>query len=143
MSLKAEDLQASYDALAEEYTRRIAGELEHKPFDRDQLKRLAAYAKGMGPICDLGCGRHIAAFLREQNADAFSIDLSAGMVEQARRLFPHIDAGREHAGAGRQQIVGGRGLLFDHPHPAQKSPAYASKTRLKPGGILAGVSYRR
>jgi hypothetical protein len=37
---KHPDYQASYDAVAEEYVRRIAGELEHKPLDRELLDRL-------------------------------------------------------------------------------------------------------
>jgi hypothetical protein len=46
---KHPDYQASYDAVAEEYVRRIAGELEHKPLDRKLLDRFAASRHGAGP----------------------------------------------------------------------------------------------
>lgn len=69
---------------------RIADELAGKPFDREQLNRLAEVA--VGRICDLGCGPgHIAAYLRERGAAVLGIDISAGMVAQARQRYPDIE----------------------------------------------------
>lgn len=85
------DLRATYDRVADEYARRIADELRHKPFDRAWLDRLAAEVRGRGPICDLGCGPgHVARYLRDQGAEVLGVDLSPGMLAQARRLNPDI-----------------------------------------------------
>jgi SAM-dependent methyltransferase len=80
-------VRASYDKVAVEYTRRIGGELEGKPLDRQLLDAFAARVKGQGPVCDLGCGPgHVTRYLHEREVQAFGIDLSPAMVEEARRL---------------------------------------------------------
>src|SRR5216684_7930749 len=84
-------IRESYDRLADEYTRRIASELQHKPFDRELLDRFAAAVAGRGDVCDMGCGPgHVARYLHDAGATVFGLDLSAGMLEQARRLNPDI-----------------------------------------------------
>jgi SAM-dependent methyltransferase len=86
-----EAIRESYDRLAEEYARRIANELEHKPLDRELLDRFARATAGRGEICDMGCGPgHVARHLHDAGANVFGLDLSPGMVEQARKLNPHI-----------------------------------------------------
>jgi SAM-dependent methyltransferase len=81
----------SYDKVAAEYTRRIYGELEHKPLDRMLLDRLVAAVGDLGPICDLGCGPgHVARYLRDQGAQVLGVDLSPGMAAEAQRLNPDI-----------------------------------------------------
>lgn len=86
------DTGSSYDRVVEEYTARIFGELEHKPFDRELLDRLVERCHGLGPICDLGCGPgHVARYLRERGAPALGVDLSPGMVDQARQLNPGVE----------------------------------------------------
>ncbi len=86
------DLSASYDELAEEYTRRIAGELEHKPFDRELLDRFAAMFDADDMVCDMGCGPgHVARYLHERGVRVIGIDLSPQMVNQARLLNPGLD----------------------------------------------------
>src|SRR5215831_2027286 len=77
---KLSDCQSSYDRIAEEYTARIAGELEHKPLDRMLLDEFAARLKGAGRVCEL-----------DRGVDVFGIDLSPGMLEQARKLNPAIE----------------------------------------------------
>jgi SAM-dependent methyltransferase len=84
-------IRESYDRLAEEYTRRIADELQHKPLDRELLDRFAKQTKGRGDVCDMGCGPgHVARYLRDAGASVFGLDLSPGMLEQARKLNPDI-----------------------------------------------------
>ena len=86
------DIQSSYDRIAAEYARRISGELEHKPLDRQLLDRFAERIQGLGPVCDLGCGPgHVARYLHERGVRVTGMDLSALMVEQARRLNPSMD----------------------------------------------------
>ena len=84
-------IRESYDRLAEEYTRRISDELQHKPLDRELLDRFAKQTQGRGEVCDMGCGPgHVARYLRDAGASVFGLDLSHGMVEQARKLNPAI-----------------------------------------------------
>ena len=65
------DLQRSYDAVAEEYARRLYQELEHKPFDRKMLDWLIEKTVSGGLICDMGCGPgQIAAYLSQRGARA-------------------------------------------------------------------------
>jgi ubiquinone/menaquinone biosynthesis C-methylase UbiE len=86
-----QSIRQSYDRLADEYTRRISGELQHKPLDRQLLTRFAREVIGRGEACDLGCGPgHIARYLRDAGATVFGLDLSPRMLEQARRLNPDI-----------------------------------------------------
>jgi ubiquinone/menaquinone biosynthesis C-methylase UbiE len=88
---KANNLRASYDRVAEEYSRRIFEELAHKPVDRLLLDRFARRVQGSGPVCDMGCGPgHVARYLSERQAKVFGMDISPGMIEQARRLNPTI-----------------------------------------------------
>ena len=84
-------IRESYDQLAEEYARRIADELRHKPLDRELLHRFVRQIRGQGEICDMGCGPgHVARFLRDAGASVFGLDLSPRMLEQARKLNPDI-----------------------------------------------------
>lgn len=85
------DLIRSYDRVAAEYAAQLAGELAHKPFDREWLDRFAARVCGHGPVCDVGCGPgHVAAYLHARGVDVLGVDISPGMVEVARRLHPEI-----------------------------------------------------
>jgi len=84
--------QTSYDQVADEYVRRIFDELEHKPLDRQLLDRFAANVRDVGPACDMGCGPgQVARYLHEQGVRICGIDLSSGMVEEARRLTPGVE----------------------------------------------------
>ena len=84
-------LQASYDTIAAEYAKRIYAELKDKPLDRELLDRFAEGLRTLAPVCDLGCGpAQIARYLRDRGANVFGLDLSAGMLAQARRLNPDL-----------------------------------------------------
>jgi ubiquinone/menaquinone biosynthesis C-methylase UbiE len=83
------DLQTSYDRVAEEYARRIYGELAHKPLDRTLLDRFAEQIRDLGPACDMGCGPgHVARYVHDRGVEVCGIDISPGMVEIARQLNP-------------------------------------------------------
>ncbi len=87
-----DNVEDSYNRVAAEYAQRISGELEHKPLDRQLLDRFATRVEDLGPVCDLGCGPgHVARYLHERGVQVMGLDLSAGMVEQARRLNPSIE----------------------------------------------------
>ena len=89
---KASELSASYDEVAAEYMRRIADELDHKPFDRDLLDRFAAMFDPQDVVCDVGCGpAHVARYLSQRGVKVMGIDLSPEMVAQARALNPPLE----------------------------------------------------
>ena len=89
---KISDVASGYDLVAEEYARRIYDELQHKPLDCRLLDRFAESTRNVGVACDLGCGPgHIARYLHERGILVCGMDLSAGMVERARRLNPGIE----------------------------------------------------
>jgi SAM-dependent methyltransferase len=86
---------ATYDRVAPLYAEAFGDELNDKPFDRDLLIRFAEAtrprASAVGPVCDLGCGPgQIGAFLAEHGVEVMGIDLSEGMVAQARRCSPNL-----------------------------------------------------
>ena len=84
-------IRDSYDRLADEYARQIYNELQHKPMDRELLNRFAADKAGRGEVCDMGCGPgQVARYLRDAGTSVFGLDLSPGMLEQARKLNPDI-----------------------------------------------------
>lgn len=77
---------AAYDALATAY----ADELDHKPFDRWLLERIAELAAG-GPVAEAGCGPgHVAFHLALAGASVTGFDLSPAMVAEARQRFPDV-----------------------------------------------------
>ena len=88
---KPANLRESYDAVARAYADEIYDELKGKPFDRQLLDRFADKVRGRGWTCDIGCGpAQIARYLKDRGCDAFGLDLSAGMLREARRLNPDI-----------------------------------------------------
>ena len=82
---------AGYDHVAAAYADALAEELSHKPFDRWVLEQVAGVARRR-PVVDAGCGPgHVAAHLAELGADVRGVDLSAGMVAEARERFPQVE----------------------------------------------------
>jgi SAM-dependent methyltransferase len=85
------DVQSSYDRVADEYVRRIAGELAGKPFDRELLDHFANRVRDSGVVCDMGCGPgHVARYLHDRGISICGVDLSPEMVARARSLNPGI-----------------------------------------------------
>jgi SAM-dependent methyltransferase len=81
----------SYDKLAEEYATQIFGELKDKPLDQELLNRFASEVRGRGEVCDMGCGPgQVTRYLHEAGVNVFGLDLSPGMLEQARKLNPGL-----------------------------------------------------
>jgi hypothetical protein len=85
-----ERVVAAYDTVATAYADELLDELDRKPLDRWLLERLAVLADG-GPVADVGCGPgQVAAHLSMAGAEVTGIDLSPGMVDEARRRFPEL-----------------------------------------------------
>jgi SAM-dependent methyltransferase len=130
----------SYDAVAAEYTARIAGELAHKPFDRSLLDAFAARVSG--PVADVGCGPgHVGAYLSERAVPVTGIDLSDGMLAEARRLYPGIafERGDMTALAAPDGAWAGIVAFYSIIHlPRAAVPEALRELRrtLRPGGLL-------
>ena len=137
-------VRATYDAVATAYADRLGDELDRKPFDRWLLERVAGLADG-NPVVDVGTGPgHVAAYLAAAGADASGVDLSPGMVEEARTRFPGLTFSvgnltsllRPPAASGWGAITAWYALV--HLAGSELSPAVASLARvLVPGGWLA------
>lgn len=138
----ASDLGASYDRVAREYAEHLYGELAGKPFDREILDRFAARLGNTGPVCDLGCGPgQIARYLRDHGVEARGIDLSPGMVAEARRLNPDIpfSQGDLLALDSKGGAWAGIAAFYSIVHLSMEEipRAFAEMKRvLRPGGLL-------
>jgi uncharacterized protein YceH (UPF0502 family) len=149
-----ERVRATYAAVAEVYAETLTGELDHLPFERWLLERVAAEADG--PVVEVGCGPgHVTAHLAALGADARGLDLTPEMVEQARRRYPQgrYDVGdlrrlmRPESAAGWGAVLAWYSLI--HLADSELPGALEALVRpLAPGGLLmlgmqAGDDVRR
>ncbi|MEU5849227.1 class I SAM-dependent methyltransferase [Saccharopolyspora shandongensis] len=82
--------RAGYDALAVEYAERAKNELAERPFGRAMLGTFAELVDG-GPVVDVGCGTGMATgYLASLGVNVRGIDLSPGMLAEARRCHPDL-----------------------------------------------------
>ncbi|MFG2437963.1 class I SAM-dependent DNA methyltransferase [Streptomyces sp. NPDC048508] len=87
------DTRASYDTVAVSYAYQLRETLAGAPYLRAALALFAdlVHAAGGGPVADVGCGPgHVTAHLHELGVDTFGIDLSAAMIDVARRDHPNL-----------------------------------------------------
>ena len=138
----ARELQTSYDRVAEEYANRYADEFDKKPLDRQLLDRFAEEVRGTEPVCDLGCGPgQVARYLCDRGVNAFGLDLSPGMVEQARQLNPDIEfkQGNMLSLDVEDESWGGIAAFYSIIHIPRKDVTRALRELarvLRPGGLL-------
>jgi ubiquinone/menaquinone biosynthesis C-methylase UbiE len=135
-------VQQTYDRVAAEYAARISDELDGKPFDRAILDRFGELVRPLGAVCDLGCGPgQIARYLAERGLETVGVDLSPGMIVEARRLNPALrfEQGTMLALDFADGELGGIAAFYsivNVPRNAQPQ-AFAEAWRvLKPGGWL-------
>lgn len=141
--LMNEDVQSSYDRVAEDYAEHFRDEMDEKPFDRKMLDWLAEKVGGLGVVCDMGCGPgQVARYLFDRGVKACGVDLSAEMVERARKLNPGIpfQQGNMLALAGiadnSYRGVSAFYSIIHVPRPALNQALEELKRVLCPGGIL-------
>jgi SAM-dependent methyltransferase len=131
-----------YDPVANEYASKFFEELQHKPFDRRLLERLAEETRHLGPVCDLGCGPgQVARYLHDHGANALGVDLSGNMVAAARRLNPGIpfQSGDMRKLPVEDESWGGIAAFYSIIHiPNPEAVAVLSELRrvIKPPGLL-------
>ena len=137
----SENIRHSYDRVAREYADQIYGELANKPFDRDLLDRFAVRVRERGWVGDFGCGPgQIARYLRDHGVKSFGLDLSAGMLAEARRLNPDIDfvqSSMLELGIGSEKLAGIAAFYsVIHIPRARLVQAFREMYRvLQPGGL--------
>ena len=87
------DTRASYDVDVLGYAEKVRGLLDGNPYLRAALALFAELVRdaGGGPVADVGCGPgYVTDHLHGLGVDAFGIDLAPGMVDLARREYPHL-----------------------------------------------------
>jgi SAM-dependent methyltransferase len=141
------ELIKDYDLLARAYAERYGRELDYKPFDRDLLGRFAKSIPAP-TACDLGCGPgHIGAHLQSLGLEVIGIDLSPGMVDEARRRYPQVryEVGDMLDLRLEDHSLGGIVALYSIIHlPREKlTAAFRGMGRvLIPGGLLMVAFHR-
>lgn len=82
----------TYDKIASEYCKKTR-QKKFLDWEEDYIKKLLLYISRPNPlILDVGCGdgRH-CNIIQENGGKAMGIDLSEGMLKEARVLFPDCD----------------------------------------------------
>lgn len=83
--------RTAYDLSAPEYAGLFPDLSAEAPADRRLIEDFAAAVKASGPVLDAGCGTgRVAAHLSRLGLDVVGIDLSEGMLRQARLLHPRL-----------------------------------------------------
>jgi SAM-dependent methyltransferase len=142
MEQTSRHIRACYDAVAREYAQRFAGELAHKPLDRELLARFASEVRGRGEVYDLGCGPgQTTAFLHACGVRVRGLDLSPELLREARQRHPGIDfepgdmLALPLADASLAGVIAFYAIV--HLAPAGLRRALAEVHRvLRPGGLL-------
>lgn len=141
-----ESVRAGYDAVAVDYARLVTGlsgesalELAMLSTFVELLQREDAPA---GPVADLGCGTgRLTAHLHDAGLDAFGVDLSPGMLAQARAAHPHLSFTTGSLTDLDLEDGSCAGVLawycLHHVPPAHRPGVLAELARvLRPGGLL-------
>jgi SAM-dependent methyltransferase len=85
------ETRTAYDLVAESYADMLRDDLATNTWDRVVLDGFAELVGTTGLVGDLGCGPgRITGYLAARGLDAFGVDLSPGMVAQARRDHPGL-----------------------------------------------------
>ncbi|MBT2409774.1 methyltransferase domain-containing protein [Streptomyces sp. ISL-12] len=86
-----EATRAFYDAIAEDYADRFRAAGAGTPLDRALMGAFAELVGPEGEVADLGCGPgRVTAHLASLGLRVFGLDLSAAMLEIARREHPDL-----------------------------------------------------
>ncbi|GAB3568098.1 class I SAM-dependent methyltransferase [Amycolatopsis endophytica] len=135
--------RSAYDTVAVDYARLLEGLLEQTPEDLAMLRLFADYVRADGgQVADIGCGTgRVTTYLDSLGVPVFGIDLSPGMLAEARRRYPHLrfEVGAMADLALEDESLGGILAWYSIIHtPPELLPAvFAEFARvLVPGGHL-------
>jgi SAM-dependent methyltransferase len=138
------ETRTAYDTVAVSYAELVEPALAESPLDRALLGVFAeqVLAGPGGPVGDLGCGPgRLTDHLHALGLAAFGVDLSPGMVEVARRRYPHLrfDVGSLHALDLPDGGLAGALAWYSviHTAPEHQPAVFAELARvLRPGAPL-------
>lgn len=85
-------IETLYDSVATEWTKSFANEHDNKPKDKEMLLRFAQENGGKSPVWDFGCSPgNTAKYLNNLGVEISGLDLSEGILKQARCVYPEIE----------------------------------------------------
>ncbi|SEC01112.1 Methyltransferase domain-containing protein [Streptomyces sp. 2231.1] len=139
-------VRESYDRVADNYARMVmttgVGDIVKHPWLKASIDAFADTVDGLGPVLDAGCGPGtVTAYLAGRGLEVSGVDLSARMIDHARRLHPHcrfrvasatdldLDLGEASVGG-----VLGWWSLFGLPRDVLPQVLAVFARALKPGG---------
>ncbi|MEV5297332.1 class I SAM-dependent DNA methyltransferase [Amycolatopsis methanolica] len=135
--------RAAYDTVAVDYAKLLEGLLEQTPEDLAMLRLFADYVRRDGGlVADIGCGTgRVTTYLDSLGVPVFGIDLSPGMLAEARRRYPHLrfEVGTMSDLALEDASLGGILAFYSiiHTPPELLPEVFAEFARvLAPGGHL-------
>lgn len=135
-------VRASYDEVAVDYARLLAGALADSPWDRAVLATFGELVGRGGRVADVGCGTgRITGHLADLGLDVLGVDLSPGMLAVARAALPGLSfvegsmAALDLSDAGLDGVLAWYSLI--HVLPADVPDVLVELARvLRPGGQL-------
>jgi SAM-dependent methyltransferase len=87
-------VRSAYDAVAGDYAKVFAGDLERLPIDRGMLDALIERLPSKALTLDLGCGpASVSRYLSARSMRAVAVDLAPRMLSAGRSLNPGLVAG--------------------------------------------------
>lgn len=137
-------VRASYDRVADNYVEMNLGDITTHPWLNAAIDGFAAAVRDLGhPVLDVGCGPgSVTAYLATEHGLGVSgVDLSARMIDHARRLHPDqrfavasaTELDLEHSSYGG---ILGWWSLFNLPRHVLPSVLESFAQALVPGGHL-------
>lgn len=86
------DIEKGYDLTSVAQAEGTIESLNHNPFEQQLLEKFTSeLTAGSDLICDLGCGPgQIARYFHDRGFEVVGVDLSAGMLKEARKFNPGV-----------------------------------------------------
>jgi SAM-dependent methyltransferase len=137
------DIEKGYDLTSVAQAEATVESINQDPFDQQILEM---FASKLGPcsglLCDLGCGPgQVARFFHDRGYQVIGVDLSAGMLREARKFHPGIrfaKANMKKLPFKDGELAGIVGFLSLCHIPRWEIPSVLTELRrtLRPSGLM-------